>query len=90
MPPKENRNNKVVFLMHYEDGSSMDWVMNTGGKSPAYILARKGYDVWLGNNRGNFYSYESTNSTYKDKEFWAFSQEDIGTIDIPSMIEYIR
>ena len=67
----------------------MDFVAN-GGLSPSILLAYKGYDVWLGNNRGNFFSYKSTNMTEKDPIYWQFDIEDIGTRDIPAMIDYIR
>lgn len=39
----------------------------------SFILADKGYDVWLGNNRGNKYSIQ--NEQYNDSNplFWHFS-----------------
>ena len=38
----------------------------------AYILVDKGYDVWLGNVRGNTYSQLHKKWTIKDREFWDF------------------
>lgn len=37
----------------------------------AYLLADAGYDVWLGNFRGNTYS-SHINLTTNDKEYWNF------------------
>ena len=34
----------------------MFWIVNEPEKAPAFVLARNGYDVWLGNNRGNKYA----------------------------------
>jgi len=34
----------------------MQWVMNRPENAPAFVLAKNGYDVWLGNNRGNRFS----------------------------------
>jgi pimeloyl-ACP methyl ester carboxylesterase len=46
----------AVLLQHGLFASSDCWIMNYNSEAPAYYFAKHGYDVWLGNNRGNKFS----------------------------------
>ncbi|KOX68701.1 Lipase 1, partial [Melipona quadrifasciata] len=54
-----------------------------------YILVDQGYDVWLGNMRGNKYSQKHLNLTTSNPEFWMLSWHEIGIYDLPTMIDRI-
>ncbi len=60
----------VVFLQHGLLDSSATWVMNSAQESLPFILADQGFDVWMGNNRGNFYSNTNTKYNPDQSEFW--------------------
>ncbi|KAJ8953101.1 hypothetical protein NQ318_013445 [Aromia moschata] len=84
-------NNKVAFLQHGLLCSSIDWVIIGPEKALAYKLADEGYDVWLGNARGNIFSRNHT-TLDPDKDnakFWKFDWHEIGTTDIPQMIDFV-
>jgi len=69
--------------------SADGWIMNYADVAPAFVASNKGYDVWLGNNRGNKYSLGHTTLTTKDKEYWEFAFEEMGDLDLPAFLEYI-
>lgn len=52
------------------------------------MLANEGYDVWLGNSRGNKYSQKTT-KPMKDKEFYDFSFQQMALYDVPANIKYV-
>jgi lysosomal acid lipase/cholesteryl ester hydrolase len=54
-----------------------------------FMLVDQGYDVWLGNNRGNKYSKKSLNHGPTDVRFWNFSMDQFAFHDIPDTINYI-
>lgn len=79
----------VAFLQHGLLCSSSDWIMNTPEKALAYKLANEGYDVWMGNVRGNTYSRNHINLTTDDQKFWRFSWDEMGYYDLPAMLDYV-
>ncbi|CAG5056535.1 unnamed protein product [Parnassius apollo] len=78
----------VVFLQHGLLSSSAEWVLMKPGKGLAYILADAGYDVWMGNARGNTYSRNHVSMNPTRSNFWQFSWHEIGYYDLPAMIDY--
>ncbi|GAB1867622.1 Lipase [Camponotus japonicus] len=78
-----------VLLQHGLLCSSADWVVLGKGKALAYLLADQGYDVWLGNFRGNTYLKAHISLTPLNSTFWNFSFHEMGIYDLPAMITFI-
>lgn len=52
-------------------------------------MADAGYDVWMGNARGNTHSRKHLYLSPDKKAFWDFSWHEIGQIDLPAMIDFV-
>ncbi len=52
--------------------SSFSWVQNEANQSLGFILADNGFDVWLGNTRGNIYANQHLTLDSHSTKFWDF------------------
>ena len=80
----------VVLMQHGLLDSSDGSIINDESKAPGFMLANKGYDVWLSNVRGNKYSRSHVQyNPDKDKEFWEFSFDEMAERDLPAFFQYV-
>jgi pimeloyl-ACP methyl ester carboxylesterase len=78
---------RVVYLQHGLVDSSDTWIVNDEHLAPAFVLANWGFDVWVGNSRGNRYS--SKKMSPSPIKFWEFTFNEMGTYDLPAAFRYI-
>ena len=88
---KTNTPRPAVLLCHGLVDSSDAWVVNGKKNSVGFILADAGYDVWMGNFRGNKYSYRhKTLDSKNDWEYWDHGiATDISKYDMPAFLNYV-
>lgn len=84
----QKRGNQPILLQHGLLSSSVDWI-DEGNNSLAFLLADAGYDVWLGNARGNVYSTAHVSLPLDSQEFWDFSWHEMGIYDLPAVLQHI-
>lgn len=80
-----------VLLMHGIFLSSDDFFIAGPQSALAYQLSNEGYDVWIGNFRGNKYSRNNTHISpdLESARFFNFSWNEMGRYDLPIMIDYV-
>ncbi|NXE38949.1 LICH hydrolase, partial [Ptilorrhoa leucosticta] len=86
----QNTGKKPAVLLHHGVlADATQWISNMASNSLGFILADAGYDVWLGNSRGDTWSLKHKTLKPCQKEFWQFSFDEIGKYDIPAELYFI-
>ncbi|KAK1116538.1 hypothetical protein K0M31_019000 [Melipona bicolor] len=86
-PPSDDKT--AVLLVHGLLDASPTWLVAGPERALGFMLADEGYDVWLGNVRGNRYSRKNLFLHTSDPNFWNFSWNEMGIYDMPAMIDRI-
>ena len=87
--PRKNSRGFPVLILHGLLQASDYFLLDSRNQSLPFILWDAGFDVWLGNNRGNKYSRRHLELRPNDPRFWKFSMDQMGRFDIPAMVEHI-
>ncbi|CAN1192488.1 Triacylglycerol lipase 1 [Linum perenne] len=78
-----------VLLQHGLFMGGDCWFLNSPEESLGFILADQGFDVWVGNVRGTFWSHGHVSLSEDDKEFWDWSWQELAMYDLAEMIHHI-
>eukprot|EP01119_Soliformovum_irregulare_P023743 TRINITY_DN8361_c0_g1_i1.p1 TRINITY_DN8361_c0_g1~~TRINITY_DN8361_c0_g1_i1.p1 ORF type:complete len:388 (-),score=73.08 TRINITY_DN8361_c0_g1_i1:45-1067(-) len=83
-------NKPAVYLQHGLLDSAAAWVINNPHESLGFILADEGFDVFLGNVRGNTWSTNNTKYNIDSDAYWNLVDFDnMISIDLPTMIDAV-
>ncbi|CAH0550444.1 unnamed protein product [Brassicogethes aeneus] len=85
----QNNPKGVVMLQHPVTSDGVVWVQDSKKRSMAFNLHDMGYEVWLPNHRGTYYSEKHVNLSINGLKYWQFGFHEIAVYDYPAFAEKI-
>jgi pimeloyl-ACP methyl ester carboxylesterase len=92
IPRKGSDCHRVVYFQHGVLDTAYAWISGSTGElatNCAFATFNKGYDIFLGNFRGNR-NMLHTNSSISSKDYWDFSVNEHGIYDMSAIVDNIR
>lgn len=93
---------RPIILWHGILASASQFIFNPGGhinetldhqmvgNNLGFELAKRGYDVWLCNTRGNEYALGHAWLRTNTREYWNFSKDEFIKYDVPETLDFIK
>ncbi|GAV64288.1 Abhydrolase_1 domain-containing protein/Abhydro_lipase domain-containing protein [Cephalotus follicularis] len=78
-----------VLLQHGVLVDGMTWLLNPPDQNLPFILADKGFDVWIANSRGTRFSRRHTSLDPTQPGFWNWSWDELVTYDLPAVFDFV-
>lgn len=98
-PQASNKTKRPVIVQAGLVGTSADFIIgsatfdatNTSEMSGnlGLELAKRGYDVWLSNNRGGKYGMAHESLSAKDAKFWKWTFEQMSEQDTTAIVDFV-
>ncbi|XP_050383396.1 triacylglycerol lipase 2-like [Argentina anserina] len=79
-----------VILQHGLSGDAASWLLNPPDQALAFILADKGFDVWLANARGTQSSRGHNSLSTSDPTYWEWTWDQLAAYDLPAYFNYVN
>eukprot|EP01018_Ginkgo_biloba_P003440 Gb_11907 [translate_table: standard] len=86
---KDARDRQPVLLQHGVLMDGVTWLINPPEQSLAFILADKGFDVWIANSRGTKWSRKHQHLSPQDPAYWEWTWDELVTYDLPASLEFV-
>ncbi|XP_004305970.1 PREDICTED: triacylglycerol lipase 2-like [Fragaria vesca subsp. vesca] len=95
IPSGKSSNNSTaqklpVLLQHGLMGDAGSWLLNPPDQALAFILADKGFDVWLANARGTQASRGHKSLNNIDPAYWEWTWDQLAAYDLPAFFNYVN
>nr|XP_014283537.1 lipase 3-like [Halyomorpha halys] len=85
-----NNSGPPVLLQHGVMVAADSWITRTDPKkSLVFMMLKRGFDVWLSNERGTVFNEYSLDYPKTDPRFWNFSFDQSGYYDTPAFVDTV-